>query len=104
MKNMFLFVGLFLITAKLQAQDETSKSTFWHPIPRNYEVKQAIEVESLVPMFITGGYHFAVGYRYRKFRVRLSIINGGTYDAEKVGLKTRLLNSKDSITLRLASS
>jgi hypothetical protein len=39
-------------------------------------------------MFITGGYHFAVGYRYRKFRVRvISIINGGNYDAEPAGLK-----------------
>lgn len=87
MKNLLFFAGLFLITANLQAQNDTTTNTFWHPIPRNYEVKQAIEVESLVPMFITGGYHVGVGYRYRKFRVRVSIINGGTYDAEKVGLK-----------------
>lgn len=88
MKSLFFFFGLFLISATIQAQnDKTNGSTFWHPIPRNYEVKQAIEVESLVPMFFTGGYHVGVGYRYRKFRVRVSIINGGTYDAEKVGLK-----------------
>lgn len=87
MKSIFFFVGLSLITATIQAQDETTTSIFWHPIPRNYDVKQAVEVESLVPMFVTGGYHFAVGYRYRKFRVRVSIINGGTYDAEPVGLK-----------------
>ena len=30
-----------------------------------YDVKQAIEVKRFVPMFFTGGYHFAVGYRYR---------------------------------------
>jgi len=53
---------------------------------KSYEVKSAIEVESLVPMFLTGGYHFAVGYRYERFRVRVSIINGGTYDAETAGV------------------
>ena len=53
---------------------------------KSYEVKSAIEVESLVPMFLTGGYHFAVGYRYERFRVRFSIINGGTYDAETAGV------------------
>ena len=87
MKSLFFFVLIFLVTAQLQAQDETTTSIFWHPNPRNYEAKQAIEVESLVPMFLYGGYHFAVGYRYRKFRVRVSVINGGTYDAEPVGLK-----------------
>jgi len=48
--------------------------------------KEALEVESLFPMFITGGYHIGIGYRYEKFRVRLSVINGGSYDAEKAGL------------------
>jgi hypothetical protein len=33
-------------------------------------------------MFFTGGYHFAVCYRYRHFRFRLSIINGGGYNAD----------------------
>lgn len=94
MKSIFFFVVLFLITAKSQAQNDTATSTFWHPIPRNFEVKQAIEVESLVPMFFTGGYHVGVGYRYHKFRVRVSIINGGTYDVEKVGLKNSSPNFK----------
>jgi len=53
---------------------------------KSYDVKSAIEVESLVPMFLSGGYHFGVGYRYEKFRVRLSIINGGSYDAETAGV------------------
>ena len=53
---------------------------------KSYNVKSAIEVESLVPMFLSGGYHFGVGYRYEKFRVRLSIINGGSYDAETAGV------------------
>lgn len=89
MKNSILiFVAVFvLITTNLPAQTETPKGTFWHPMPPNYEVKHAFEVESLVPMFFTGGYHFAVGYRYKKFRLRASIINGGTYDAEKAGIK-----------------
>lgn len=37
-------------------------------------------------MFLTGGYHFALCYRYKKFRVRASIINGGNYDAEPAGI------------------
>jgi len=42
-------------------------------------------------MFFTGGYHFAAGYRYEKFRVRFSVINGGDYDAEPAGVN----NSSD---------
>ncbi len=53
---------------------------------KSYEVKSAIEVESLVPMFLTGGYHIGVGYRYERFRVRVSVINGGSYDAETAGV------------------
>lgn len=89
MKNSILiFVAvLVLITTNLPAQTEIPKGTFWHPMPPNYEVKHAFEVESLVPMFFTGGYHFAVCYRYKRFRLRASIINGGTYDAEKAGIK-----------------
>ncbi|GAB3643639.1 hypothetical protein [Spirosoma arcticum] len=87
MKKVAIFWAVVSLTAtSVFAQSSSSTSSFWHPNPRNYEVKQALEVESLVPMFITGGYHFAVGYRYRKFRVRASVINGGTYNAETVGL------------------
>ena len=53
---------------------------------KSYNVKSAVEVESLVPMFLTGGYHFAVCYRFERFRVRLSVINGGSYDAETAGV------------------
>ncbi len=87
MKRISFIVVLLLISTTIQAQNESTTSTFWNPNPRNYGVKHAIEVENLVPMFLTGGYHFGIGYRYRKFRVRVSIINGGTYEAEKVGLK-----------------
>jgi hypothetical protein len=48
-------------------------------------VLQAFEFESLFPMFISGGYHFCVAYRYEQFRVRVSVINGGSYDAEPAG-------------------
>jgi hypothetical protein len=52
-----------------------------------YEVRQAFEMESLFPMFLTGGYHVGLGYRIDKFRFRVSVINGGTYDAEPAGTK-----------------
>lgn len=54
--------------------------------------KQALDIESLFPMFITGGFHVGVGYRYNKFRVRASVINGGNYNAEKAGVNN---SSKD---------
>jgi hypothetical protein len=88
MKTISIVIIVFTVfSTHVFAQTETTSSTFWKPSPRNYEVKHAIEVESLVPMFFTGGYHFAVGYRYKQFRVRASIINGGTYDAEKAGIE-----------------
>jgi hypothetical protein len=85
-KYTLLAALLFLVATTLLAQTNSPASTFWHPNPRNYDVKQALEVESLVPMFLTGGYHFAVGYRYRKFRVRVSVINGGTFNADAYGI------------------
>lgn len=86
-KQIFLFVAMFTLATTISAQSDSTGGTFWRPNPRNYDVKQAFEVESLVPMFFTGGYHFAVGYRYEKFRFRFSVINGGTYnaDAQAVG-------------------
>jgi len=68
------------------AQTNSIKGTFWKPLPPSYEAKHAIEVESLFPMFFYGGYHVGVGYRYNKFRVRVSVINGGSYDAEPAGI------------------
>ncbi len=85
-KLSFLIVATLFAATNLLAQSDTTAGTFWRPTPRNYEVKQAFEFESLVPMFFTGGYHFAVCYRYDKFRFRASVINGGTYDAEPAGL------------------
>jgi hypothetical protein len=84
--KLLLLYAFVLLTDILSAQSDTTKSSFWKPNPRNYEVKQALEVESLFPMFFTGGYHIGLGYRYNKFRVRVSVINGGTYDAEPAGI------------------
>jgi hypothetical protein len=53
-----------------------------------------IEVESLVPMFFYNGYHAAIGYRLNDFRIRASVLYGGTYDAEPAGIS----NSKDQFS------
>lgn len=88
MKAKLFWVAALIVSATtIQAQSDSSKGSFFKPNPRNYEVKQAFEVESLFPMFITGGYHVGLGYRYNKFRVRVSVINGGTYDAEPAGTR-----------------
>ncbi len=87
MKTKFFWVAAFIVIATaIQAQSDSARSTFFNPIPRNYEVKQALEAESLFPMFFTGGYHVGLGYRYEKFRIRVSVINGGSYDAEPAGI------------------
>ncbi|MFZ4464968.1 MAG: hypothetical protein ACOYN5_14065 [Bacteroidales bacterium] len=88
MKTKFFLAAVLIVSATtINAQSDSIRGTFFKPIPRNYEVKQALEVESLFPMFITGGYHLGLGYRYDRFRFRVSVINGGTYDAEPAGTK-----------------
>lgn len=88
MKTKFILVtALIMITTSIHAQSDSTNGTFFKPIPSNYKAKHAFEVESLFPMFITGGYHLGLGYRYDKFRFRVSVINGGTYDAEPAGTK-----------------
>lgn len=84
-KKIFLNAILIILAIHLQAQSDTAKGSFFRPIPANYKVKHAIEVESLFPMFLTGGYHIGLGYRYQKIRFRVSVINGGSYDAEAAG-------------------
>ena len=81
-KQIVLIVAMVFVATTISAQSDSTGGTFWKPNPRNYEVKQAFEVESLVPMFFTGGYHIGIGYRYDKFRVRVSVINGGSYNAD----------------------
>lgn len=101
MKTILSLFVTFLLATDLLAQNHTPASNFWQPIPRNYQVKHALEIESLVPMFFTGGYHFALGYRYKKFRLRASIINGGTYNAETAGIKNNSANFKRYYTTSL---
>ena len=86
MKKLVIVLLLFFsIAANLLAQTDSGEGTFLKPEPRMYKAKRALEVESLFPMFLSGGYHVGVGYRFNKFRVRVSVINGGNYDAEPAG-------------------
>lgn len=85
MKNKLFLVATILSVVSYSAQESEFK------ISKKYEIKHAVEVESLFPMFFTGGFHVAAGYRYEKFRIRASIINGGDYSAEKAGVN----NSSD---------
>lgn len=75
-----------LLTAPLTLMAQTDSIPKQKHCPHSYEARQALEAESLFPMFITGGYHLGLGYRYEKFRIRLSVINGGHYDAEPAGI------------------
>lgn len=80
----FSIIALVMCAAQLPAQEKDE-----HELKQcSNTVKQAVEVESLFPMFITGGFHAAVGYRYDRFRIRFSVINGGHYNAEKAGLNS----------------
>ena len=81
-KQIVLFVALVFSATTISAQSDSTGGTFWKPNPRNYNVKQAFEIESLFPMFFYGGWHVGVGYRYEKFRLRVSVINGGDYNAD----------------------
>lgn len=86
MKQRCLIAFVVLLSAfTTQAQSDSVKGTFFKHVPRSYHAKQAFEIESLFPMFMTGGYHVGIGYRYDKVRFRVSVINGGTYDAEPAG-------------------
>lgn len=68
--------------ASLNLASQETNGSFWKPVPRNYEVMQSFEVESLVPMFLVGGFHAGIGYRYKKFRFRTSVINGGSFNVD----------------------
>ncbi len=85
MKKTLLLV-MAIQTMVFSVRSQTDSTTQNSASPHSWNVKQAWEVESLVPMFATGGYHFAVCYRYEKFRFRVSVINGGSYDAETAGI------------------
>ena len=86
LKFFFCLLSLIITIAVSGQKSLFDSCSFFNPCPRHYEVKHAIEAESLFPMFFYGGYHFAVGYRYKNLRIRTSIINGGSYDAEPAGI------------------
>ncbi|MNS42611.1 hypothetical protein D3C72_749940 [compost metagenome] len=79
---LFITILFLLIVPEFSIAQSDSTGTFWKPSPPNYEVKQAVEIESLFPMFFHGGWHLGLGYRYEKFRFRVSVINGGDYNAD----------------------
>jgi hypothetical protein len=88
MKRIIPWVALLMLLSLLASVqlDTTLKGTFFKPVPRNYEVKHAIEVESFFPMFFIRGYHVGVCYQYKHFRFRVSVINGGFNDADPAGI------------------
>ena len=91
MKRLFFAVISILLAFNLHAQDSTniskkvSKKEKLDFVFYN-KTKHALEMESLFPMFFTGGFHLGIGYRYNNFRVRVSVINGGSYNAETAGI------------------
>lgn len=72
------------------SSEKSRRGTFPVPTPRRDEVKHALEAESLVPMFFFGGWHFGVGYRYKKIRIRASLINGGNYNVDNQSVKGKI--------------
>ena len=63
-KKILFIVCLVISTANMYGQSDSLQSkTVVKLHSKSYDVKSAFEVESLVPMFLTGGYHFAIGYR-----------------------------------------
>jgi hypothetical protein len=99
MKPLLIFLIIFTNCSIITAQSDSLPNRFWKPVPRNYMVKSAIEIESLVPMFITGGYHVALGYRYKKIRIRASIINGATMQKQQESITVPIVTG--AITLHL---
>ena len=86
-KKILVIASLMVLSAVMYGQSDSVKvASIAKPCSKSYNVKSAVEVESLVPMFLTGGYHFAIGYRFDRFRMRVSVINGGSYNAEPAGV------------------
>lgn len=85
MKCIFILVLALMVCQQTASAQEVRRNLF-RPDPPNYQVARAVEIESLIPMFFYGGYHVGVGYRIRQFRIRISVINGGDFDAEPHGI------------------
>lgn len=80
MNKIALTIGILCMYAVLPAQKKVS--TFWKPTPTNYEVKQAMEIETLPFFYLSDGYHISLGYRYERFRFRASLLDAGTFDSD----------------------
>jgi len=87
----FVFLALILSSHALSQTADSSTSLLKLFSQNKSQVREAIEIESLFPMFFYGGYHLGIGYRFSEFRLRASIIKGGTYNVEPNGLN----NSKE---------
>jgi len=96
MKKLIYLLPVFIaLSLNIYAQKNDSASLVAETEKESrFNSIRAFEVESLAPMFISGGYHFAFCYRYQGFRLRASIINGGKYDAETAGLNNSANNFK----------
>jgi len=81
-RSIIFIIVLLSVSVQLFSQEVTNNTGCVNEIGC---ANQALEVESLFPMFITGGFHVGVGYKYKKIRVRMSVINGGKYNAEPAG-------------------
>lgn len=81
MRQLLTLAFSLLVFTTISAQTH-STSTFWKPSPRNYEVKHAVEIEAMPFVYLSSGYHIAVGYRCKKFRFRASTIDVGTFSLE----------------------
>lgn len=83
MKKIQVLVSLILFGFNIcLAQSEENSETFWKPNPPNYSVSQAFEIEAVPFVYLSGGYHASIGYRYKKFRFRVSVIDAGTFDSD----------------------
>lgn len=84
MKEITIAILLVVLAEQLFAQTEAG-GTFWKPNPRNYDVKHAAEIEVVPLVYLSSGYHVSLGYRYKKFRFRVSVIDAGTNNFESSG-------------------
>jgi hypothetical protein len=94
-KLLFILITIVTIASGIHAQN-TNNQSLDHPnnLHDSCSINQAFEIESLAPMFFTGGFHLAVCYRFNEFRIRFSVINGGKYNAETAGINNSADNFK----------
>ena len=72
MKRFFIIAASMMLSISLFSQQGNTSNA----------AVRALEIESLVPMFFYGGFQAGIGYRHNNFRIRLTVINGGSFDLE----------------------